>query len=562
MNGADWIVDFLIGKGATDVFGIPGVVVLEYLYAFDRRKGELTPHLTYHEQGAAFAACGYAQSTGKLGLAYATRGPGATNMITGIADAYYDSVPVMFFTAHSSAQLSRSMRVLNNQEIDTVSMMAGITKYAVRIDRPEDLQREVRKAYTLATTGRRGPVFLDILSGVLAKPVVEADQSDDVLPAVTDATLLQAQAEEIAAEVRAAKRPVILLGNGAKTCVPRETLLRFAQDAKIPVLSSRSAQDAIPDSPLFYGFVGSHAMRYSAFILSKADLILALGNRLSFPVNSTSFHPVVEQAKILRVELDEAEYERELPNTVNYRTDVAELIPALAKNDLSYRDSAAWLAVCDELRSTLRRWDRMPVIDAVMKLMQAADPKSVYACDVGNHSFWVTTAYSYADRFNRILYSASFGTLGSALPKAIGASYAAQAPVICFTGDQGVQMNVQELNFIALHKLPIAVVVLNNHASGMIRDRQKDRPHYVHTTEGSGYGAPDFQKLADAYGLAYFRFDTGDANPERCLAQLPCIIELPVDADTPLYPLLPRGSACQRMLPDLSEELYDRLNNL
>ena len=560
MNGADWLVDYLIRNGATDVFGIPGAVVMEYLYAFDRRKEEIMPHLTYHEQGAAFAACGYAQSTGKLGLAYATRGPGATNMITGIADAYYDSVPVMFFTAHSSGQLSESMRVLNNQEIDLVSMMAGITKYAVRIDRPEDLQHEVVKAHMLATSGRRGPVFLDILSSVLAKPVVETEISE---PAFTDMDLtrLQSQAGEISAAVRSAKRPVILLGNGAKTCVPKETLLRFVENAGIPVLSSRSAQDAIPDSPLFYGFVGSHAMRYSAFILSKADLILSLGNRLSFPVNSASFHPVVEQAKILRVELDEAEFERELPNSINFYTDVSALIPMLEQEDLSYQGRVAWLAVCDELRETLRQWDNNTVIDAVMQLMETSDPRSVYVCDVGNHGFWVTTAYSYAGRSNRILYSASFGTLGCALPKSIGACYATRAPILCFTGDQGIQMNIQELNFIGLHKLPIAVVVLNNHASGMIRDRQKDRPHFVHTTEDSGYRAPDLRKLAEAYGLKYFQCGA-DTLPEESLDKMPCIIELKVGVDAPLYPLLPLGSPCQKMLPSLPDKLEARMDNL
>ena len=171
MKAADWIIDFLISKGVTDTFGLPGAVVLELLYAMDRRKPELTPHLSYHEQGAAFAACGYAQATGKLGVAYATRGPGMTNMLTAVADAYYDSVPVMFFTAHSSGRKRPEMRVENNQEIDTVALATGITKYAVRIDDAAELQRELQKAYAAAMTGRKGPVFLDIASAMLRQEI-------------------------------------------------------------------------------------------------------------------------------------------------------------------------------------------------------------------------------------------------------------------------------------------------------------------------------------------------------------------------------------------------------
>ena len=171
MKGAAWIIDYLIGKGVTDIFGIPGVVIMDFLYAVDQRSPEITPHLCYHEQGGAYEACGYAQATGKLGVAYATRGPGFTNMLTAIADAYYDSIPTMFFTAHGSVDRNEHMRVLNNQEIDTVGLAKQVTKYAVRVDSIADLQREVMCAYACAVSGRKGPVFLDILTEVLNQEV-------------------------------------------------------------------------------------------------------------------------------------------------------------------------------------------------------------------------------------------------------------------------------------------------------------------------------------------------------------------------------------------------------
>ena len=213
MKAADWIVDFLISKGVTNTFGLPGAVVLELLYAMDRRKPELTPHLNYHEQGAAFAACGYAQATGKLGVAYATRGPGMINMLTAVADAYYDSTPTMFFTAHNSEIKRPEMRVENNQEIDTVTLASSVTKYAVRIDDVAELRRELRKAYAIANTGRKGPVFLDIASSVLRQevdPDAMPDQKTVQTPDVSEIS------DKIAAKLRKAKRPVILIGAGVR----------------------------------------------------------------------------------------------------------------------------------------------------------------------------------------------------------------------------------------------------------------------------------------------------------------------------------------------------------
>lgn len=564
MRADDWIADFLVKHGATDLFGIPGVVVLDFLYAADRRRPELTPHLTYHEQAAAFAACGYAQSTGKLGVAYATRGPGLTNMITGIADAYYDSVPVMFFTAHSSAESEQKMRVLFNQEIDTVALVKSITKYAVRIDSVENLQREVTRAYELATTGRKGPVFLDILSSVFGKDVTQVNEETDM--PTSEKASVQKTSEEIAKRIRAAHRPVFLIGNGLRGTKNIELIKLLASQSGVPVLSSRTAQDIMPDSPEYFGFVGSRATRHSNFILSKADLIVALGNRMSFPLKSKSFAPVLENASVIRVDVDDTEFIRQVPHSINYALDVSDLLPSLVKEDLTYPEKEKWLSVCTTLKNKLWAWDRSPLIDKLTQMIKVSDKESCVICDVGNHSFWVTTAYAYSGKNNCILYSGSFGTLGSALPKAIGASYATKRPVICFTGDQGVQLNIQELQFISQQNLPITIVVLNNDSSGMIREREKDRyqGHYVHTTRDSEYGVPDFRKIATAYHIEYECIDAlaDTESLNFSLGTTPKLIEVCIDADTDLFPTLPQGSPCQDLAPELPRELYDELNNL
>lgn len=566
MRADDWIVDFLINKGVTDVFGVPGVVVMDFLYAVDKRKPEITPHLNYHEQGASFAACGYAQTTGRLGVAYSTRGPGLTNMITAMADAYYDSVPVMFITAHSAKKLESNMRVMYNQEIDTVSLVKHITKFAVRIDAIEELQNNVVRACQEAMTGRKGPVFLDIWNELFSVEVdgstyaVENNVSINDTENVYDEKALIPILKE---RLNDSKHPIILIGNGARDNKCKEKLRHIADKFKIPILSSRVGQDIVPNSQYYFGFVGSRATRYSNFILSKADLIIAIGNRLSFPIKSKSFIPIVENALFIRIDVDDSEFVRKLPNSLNFKIDSLRALSLMENNDLHYNNSNDWIDICKQLKGNLDYYDKNIVINNIMKIIELSESDATIVCDVGNHSFWVTTAYSYFKATNRIMYSGSFGTLGSALPKAIGAYYATRKSVICFAGDQGIQFNIQELQYISMHSLPIKIVVLNNSSSGMIMERElaKHGEYLIHTTINSGYGYPSFEKLADCFGIKYIRVEATDIY-DLNYDNVPCIIELIIEQNTILEPSLPIGKPCQDLSPELSRELYDRLNNL
>lgn len=560
MRADDWIVDYLVNKGITDVFGIPGLVVMDFLYAVDRRKPEITPHLSYHEQGGAYAACGYAQANGNVGVAYATRGPGFTNMLTAIADAYYDSIPTMFFTAHSAPKLEPEMRVMNNQEIDTVELAKSITKKAYRIDDIRDLKRAVIEAYNLAVCGRKGPVFLDVLTSLFSQEI-ENGFDDIVLQGNCEDDVIK----EIEKQISESKRPVLLIGNGARGSSNSDLINTVASRFNIPVLSSRAAQDIIPNSNRYYGFVGSRGTRYSNFILSKADLIVSIGNRMAFPVNSKSFAPIVKNAKSIRIDVDNKEFIRNIPNCQNYCCDVDNLLRLLCKANLQYDNSDSWITICDNLKRSLDKWDLIPVIKEIEGLMKQSEKGATFVCDVGNHGFWVTTAYAYAGANNRILYSGSFGALGCALPKAIGAYYSKRKPVICFAGDQGIQMNIQELQFIAKNDLPITIVILNNDSSGMIMEREiaKHGDYLVHTTLDSGYSHPDFEKIANAYGLGYQRIICDEFKDSSIvISRKPMVIEMVVDRDTELNPNLPVGLPCQDLYPPIPRELYNELNNL
>ncbi len=561
MTGARWIVQFLKLNGTTDIFGLPGAVILDFLYATDEARPEVTPHLCYHEQAGAMEACGYAQSTGSLGVAYATRGPGFTNMLTAMADAYYDSIPTMFFTAHSSNSLKDGMRAEDNQEIDTVALANPITKYSIRIDDADEIPENMKKAFLIATSGRKGPVFLDISAAALKREISETPTK----LAKEDRNSEGYAVELVKSYIEKAHRPVFLIGNGIRQANVENLVRELAEQMQIPVVSSRAAQDIMPSSDMFFGHIGSHGTRYGNFILSKADLIISLGNRLSFPTKSASFRPIVENATVLRIEIDRGEFQRNIPGSINVQADLCSFIPEMLKDCNHYDGIKEWVGICKTLRTQLEKWDRLPVVATIEKIMRSADGKATFVCDVGNHGFWVTNAYAYSNVNNRILYSNAFGTLGSGLPKAIGACCGQHCPVICFTGDQGFQMNMQELSLISKEQLPITIVILNNESSGMILERERARygERAVHTTKESGYTHPDFEKLATAYGITYRLLDCVDTGGEEIsLAGGPEIIELRVDIETKLHPNLPLGSPCQDLTPFLERDFYKKLNQL
>lgn len=557
MTGSQYIVDSLIRKQVTDAFGIPGGVILPLLYALDERKEEIMPHLSYHEQCAGFAANGFAQASGKLGVAYATRGPGFTNLITAIADAYYDSLPVLFITAHSTSCPPDGMRVMADQEMDTCSMVRNVTKKAVRLDNIDTFSKDFEELCNIALSGRKGPVFLDVSTEILNKEV-----NTDTEEIREETITYNIDINIIVNALREAKRPVILAGDGINLANAKELFHSFVQRSQIPVISSRFSHDLLGDSDLYYGYVGSHGMRCANFILSKTDLILSLGNRLHFPPNSETFADILNHAKIIRCEIDEGEFNREIPNSINFQADVTSLLNEINKiSDLG--DHSEWKRICDILKKELICTDINLVVEAISDILKIIPSYYTISNDVGNNEFWVSRACVLYK--NRTYYSKSFGALGCGLGKAIGIYYATKQPVVCFVGDQGIQMNIQELQFISQHKLPILIVLINNASSGMIKDREADHyDYFLHTTNKSGFSSPNFKVIACAYGINYQLLN--DAEKVRPIDverdQLPTIWEILVDEEIVLTPNLPRGMNCQNMYPALLQEKYNYLNQL
>ncbi|MDR0773911.1 MAG: thiamine pyrophosphate-binding protein [Rickettsia sp.] len=583
MNIADYIVNFLIDNGVTDVFGIPGNLVLEFLYAMDRRKNEIQPHLSYHEQSAAISAASFAQISGRLSVAYSTKGPGITNMLSGVADAYYDSIPLLVITAHSSILKYPELRVEKDQEFDTISLMSPFTKYSTKVENILELEKKLYFAYIQATTGRPGPVFLDFNSNIFKEDAtklynkkkikelsVAPKNNDNYIAYMKSNSLkkidIKTEIEHVFSKINEASRPIVLIGDGIRQARVLSLTATLIEKLKIPVLSSRFSQDILSNSRYFYGYIGSHGTRYSNYILSKSDFILALGNRLAFDKKSNSFGSISENTHIVRIDIDEKEFVRDINSQHDISADLNDILPEFINESSRFILKKKWVRECDYIKRTLLEYDIDFPIPVISSIMKTASSQEVITSDVGNNELWLSRSYEYSKCSSKLLYSKSFGLLGCSLPKAIGAYFATKENVICFTGDQGMQMNLQELEFVSLHRLPILIVILNNNSSGMIRSRQKRlyNGQYIHTTRDTGYGTPNFERIAQAYAMQYLFIDDKEINVEDIVdkLELPAIVEVSIDEDIDVCPFLPLDNECYDFEPKLPDKLKDMIEKL
>ncbi len=562
MKLSQYLVKKLTEYGVTDVFGIPGGVILEFIYELDKSES-INVHLSYHEQAAAYAACGYAQSLGKLGVAYATKGPGVTNMITAIAEAYCDSLPVLFVTAHSQRNLTPGLRIEEEQEIDHMALAASITKYQKRVDTEEEALEAIVIGCREAMSGRKGPVLLDFADKILKKEVEISNR--DTWPDCPG----NAEEEvgkclgDIKNTLGQSKRPILLIGDGVRLSGAEKEIAKTAERFNIPILSSRISQDLLSGCPHYFGYIGSHGLRYSNFILSKTDCIISLGNRLAFRTDSESFNPVTKHAKIIRVDIDGSELNRMIPNSVCFCADIKKISEKLATEELGYEDQG-WLDICNVLKEELKSFDINPGVTLLSNLIEMLHQDEAIVCDIGNNELIASRAYAISGNGRKLLHSKAFKTVGSAIGKAIGVYYACKKRVLCIAGDQGFQFNIQELQYISQNQLPIVMVICNNSASGMLKDSEyrQGYKYHLHTTTCSGYGHPNFEKIAKAYGISYMFVRSSEEKAFAFSEDGPLIIELAFGEECEVQQHLPKGNPCQMFVPEINEELYEYLDKL
>lgn len=567
MKVSDYIVKFFIDKDITDVFGYPGGMVTHLMDSFDKYKHNIMPHTNYHEQAAAFAACGYSQVTMKPGVAYATSGPGATNLITGICNAYYDSIPTIFITGQVNTFESKNgllVRQNGFQETDIISMIKEVTKYCAYIEKAEDIKYYLEKAYYMAMEGRPGPVLLDIPMDI---------QRSSIIPEELEGYEPEIQSEEdiniddILIQLEQAKRPCILVGAGVKISGAVERFRALADKLKIPVLYSMLAVDILSNDVEYnYGFIGAYGNRYSNFILAKSDLVIALGTRLDIRQVGGSKEKFAVNAILVRVDIDYGELtnkikENEIQIKANVRDVILNLTNRISDSSNKYGE---WLTICHEIKEKLANIDLKEPNLIIEKISESILDNTVITTDVGQNQVWV--AQSFKTKPNqKILFSGGHGAMGYSLPASIGAYYASRVPVISFNGDGGVQMNIQELQFISRERLPIKIVIINNFALGMIRHFQEMyfESNYTQTVENQGYTAPDFEKIAKAYGLAYERIsDVNDIKPDMFNNTDPTIIEVKLKGKTYVFPKLEYGKPNQDQEPLIDRALYNYLMQL
>ncbi len=566
MTVSDYIVEYLIKNGITDVYGYPGGMVTHLMESLSRYKDRINAHVTYHEQGAAFAACGYAQVCGKTGVAYATSGSGATNLVTGICNAFFDSIPVLFITGQVNTFESKNdmpVRQRGFQETDIVSMVKGVTKYAVKIDRVEDVKRQLEYAFAQTQTGRKGPVLLDIPMNIL-RAEMDLAPRDIFTSGIHGAAIDAAEdLDDILEALKKAKRPVLLLGNGIKTAHAVEIARKAIARLKIPTVSTMLAVDIIHDPIWNYGFIGAYGHRSANFIVAKSDLILSLGARLDVRQIGFRRHEFAPRAALIRVDIDESELAyRAHEDEKAVCMDVSVVLQKLSHTDpQELPDYREWVTVCKTVRSRLSGLDDRLPNKLIRKMSPYIPDYAVITTDVGQNQVWV--AQSLIPKTNqRVFFSGGHGAMGYSLPAAIGCSHASREKVICFCGDGGIQMNIQELQTIARERLPIKIVLLNNYSLGMIRHFQEMyfRENYTQTIPEGGYTAPDFSAVTKAYGINYYRIDSCSAIKKDLFAgNEPALTEVAIEEKTYVFPKLEFGKPNQEQEPLLDRKLYDEL---
>jgi acetolactate synthase-1/2/3 large subunit len=535
MTVSDYAIDYLIGKGIDDVFCFPGSTLGFFLESLRKRQGAISAHLNYHEQASAYAACAYSLAAGKPAVCLVMQGPGITNAISGIANAYLDSIPVVFITsqAHTSQFKGESrIRQKGVQEVATVELVKPVTKYAKTILDANDFPYELEKAWQMAISGRKGPVLLDVPVDVSRTEItpegIERRCDVDILSKYDtrlDNNQIDSFVMEIITRINSSSKPLMFVGAGIRQMNCLEEFKKFIDTAKIPFVTSLLAQDLYMQSPYFAGFVGNFGSEAAVEVTNRADLIVALGTRLSNRSIAEGNRDFAPNAGLIRVDIDEDELTRKIkPGERQMVIDLGKVVSRLSAAGQHIQDFSLWQNECAGLRSTVIDERHSKTLEQLAEFMRTVPEDSVFVVGRGQAKALITGALAQSRMGQRTLFTGGLGAMGFALPAAIGAYHALKKPVYCLTGDGCMQMNIQELNYIGRHKIPVTMVILNNHKLGQIalfQDRNFDSKYFV-STEDSGYHAPDYKAIAASYGIKY-------ANELRENTGIPEIIDIEME---------------------------------
>ena len=551
MTGAEIVVACLKEQGVDTVFGYPGGAILNIYDALYKHSDEIRHVLTSHEQGASHAADGYARATGKVGVCIATSGPGATNLVTGIATAYMDSVPLVAITCNVGTSL---LGKDSFQEVDITGITMPITKHNFIVKDARDLAKVMRRAFHIAQCGRPGPVLVDITKDATANQAEYIEEVPDVIlpdtSCITDADL-----EQAATLIREAEKPMIFVGGGAIAADASPELLEFVEKVNAPVCDSLMGKGAFPGTHALYaGMLGMHGTKYANLGVADCDLLITIGSRFSDRVfgNAAKF---AQHAKVLQIDVDPAEINKNIITSASIIGDVKEVLKRLNPL-LDQQNHEEWVAHIEDLK------ERFPlkynqegltgpyIIEEIYRVTKG---DAIICTEVGQHQMWAAQYYKYS-KPRTLLTSGGLGTMGYGLGASMGAKTARpEKTVINVAGDGCFRMNLNELATASRYNIPIVEVVINNHVLGMVRQWQT-------LFYGGRYSATvlddkvDFVKVAEGLGCKAVRItkkeEVGPALEEAIAYGGPVVLDCQIDQDDKVFPMVPAGAAIDEVFDE------------
>lgn len=551
LTGAEIVIECLKEQGVDTVFGYPGGQILNVYDALYKHSNEIKHVLTSHEQGASHAADGYARSTGKVGVCFATSGPGATNLVTGIATAYMDSVPMVAITCNVGVSL---LGKDSFQEIDIAGITTPITKHNFIVKDVEKLADTIRRAFSIARKGRPGPVLVDIPKDITASRTefhpVPVEKQTRCIEAITEEAL-----DTAVHMIEKSRKPYIFVGGGAVISEASRELLEFVEKVQAPVCDTLMGKGAFDGNhPWYTGMLGMHGTKTSNLGVSECDLLIAIGTRFSDRVTGNA-RKFAGKAKILQLDIDPAEVNKNIVVSASVIGDVREILSRLNAR-IHPQQHAEWL------EHILQYKERYPLTYhkeglsgpyIIEEIYRATKGEAMIVTEVGQHQMWAAQYYKYKEP-RTFITSGGLGTMGYGLGAAIGAQMANPGrQVVNIAGDGCFRMNMNELATAVRQKLPLIEVVVNNHVLGMVRQWQTlfYQKHYSATVLDDGV---DFVKLAEAMGAVAFRVTNQEEFEEafgKALASdRPVLIDCIIDCDDKVWPMVAPGAAISEVFDE------------
>ncbi len=542
LTGSEIIIECLKEQGVDTVFGYPGGTILNVYDELYKHQDEITHILTSHEQGASHAADGYARATGKVGVCMATSGPGATNLVTGIATAYMDSIPLVAITANVGVSL---LGKDSFQEVDIAGVVMPITKHSFIVKNIHELADTIRRAFKIAKSGRPGPVLVDVTKDVTANLAdYEYKKPEEITP-VTN-TIRESDIEEVARLIKKSKKPFIMVGGGVVASGAYKEFREFAKLLDAPVCDTLMGKGVMDgNDPHYTGMVGMHGTKTSNFGVTASDLLIVVGGRFSDRVigNAKKF---ANDAKIVQIDIDAAEINKNIVVDASIVGDAKEVLARL-NQVIEQKDNREWLeeiAALEQKFPSTYPTDILTGPTVVSKIYELTKGDAIITTDVGQHQMWAAQMYKYKEP-RQLLTSGGLGTMGYGLGACIGAKVGRRDKVVVnIAGDGCFRMNMNEIATAVRYNIPIIQVVVNNHVLGMVRQWQTlfyDK-RYSNTVLND---AVDFVKVSEGMGALAFKATTiaefEAAFKQALEAGRPCVIDAQIDEDDKVWPMVAAG---------------------